>query len=566
LTIDQAVELLELTPPADLRAIQLARRRMAKRWHPDRAAPGQRLVHDRQMRSVNAAYDLLEARVEADGPITALDVRVSADVHRRHQAEAGARAYEAAQRQDPGRRAGTEPERSIVYRYVRSATYPEWGVGSVVDVRFTGEGDEIQRWARVEFASGTYTLPLDNLTFVDFARRERDAERAERFLVAARDAIAQGDHPLAAQRLVYARNAAPRDPEVLGLLADEYRRCGRLLEAGRTVRDWIRVEPDNPAAHRLARVIYAEMGAHDLAADASRAERAARRRRRRALAAAALLVAGMCGCGASGGRSHAAHARSIVDLPTAPVHLAARPKRRPHRPRRRPSPPRVAATLVAHGPRRGHEVALTFDADMTQAMLAAVRSGRPTIGYDPAIVSELRASRTPATIFMTGLWPSAHAGPARELAADPLFEIENHTYDHAAFAPPCYGLPGVPSADAKASEVERTAQVVAGLTGSEPRYFRFPGGCHRAGDVRLVASLGEQPVQWDVISGDAYLRDPAAVARQTLSRVQPGSIVVMHLVGAPTAPATAGALRTILPALHARGLRPVKLGRLLRAG
>jgi peptidoglycan/xylan/chitin deacetylase (PgdA/CDA1 family) len=208
-------------------------------------------------------------------------------------------------------------------------------------------------------------------------------------------------------------------------------------------------------------------------------------------------------------------------------------------------------------------VALTFDADMTQAMLAAVRAGRASIGYDPTIVSELRQSRTPATIFMTGLWPTAHPGPARELAADSEFEIENHTFDHAAFAPPCYGLPGVPSLSAKTREVMSAARVIERLTGAPPRYFRFPGGCHRTRDTELVAALGERPVQWDVISGDAYLRDPAAVARQTLRAVRPGSIVVMHLVGAPNAPATAAALRTILPGLRARGLRPVKLERLL---
>ena len=281
MTIDQAVELLELTPPCDLRAIQLARRKMAKRWHPDRATPDQRLVHDRQMKGVNSAADLLEARVEADGPITAVDVRVSADSYRRRQAEAGQRAYEAAQQQDPSRRAGTEPERSIVYRYVRSATYPEWGVGSVVDVRFTGEGDDIQRWARVEFSEGTYTLPLDNLTYVDFARRERDAERALRFLTAARDAVAASDHAVAIKRLVYARNADPQHPEILRLLAHEYRRAGRLKEAGRAVRDWIRAEPHNPAAHRLAQAIYSDMGAHDLAEDAARDAREARRHRPR---------------------------------------------------------------------------------------------------------------------------------------------------------------------------------------------------------------------------------------------------------------------------------------------
>jgi tetratricopeptide (TPR) repeat protein len=278
MTIDQAVELLELEPPANLRDIQLARRKLAKRWHPDRAAPDQRIVHERQMKSVNSAADLLEMRVEADGPITAMDVRVSADAARRARAEAGRRAYEASRQPDVAYTAGAQPERSIVYRYVRSVTYPEWGVGSVVDISFTGEGDDIQRWARVEFGDVKYTLPLDNLMFVDFAKRERDVERAQRFLVAARDAISTGNHELASKRLVYARNADPRNPEILGLLAGEYRELGRLKEAGRTVRDWIRADPGNPAAYKLAQGIYEDMGAHDLAADVAAAGRRARRR------------------------------------------------------------------------------------------------------------------------------------------------------------------------------------------------------------------------------------------------------------------------------------------------
>lgn len=277
MTIDQAVELLELKPPADLRDIQLARRKLAKRWHPDRAAPDQRMVHERQMKSVNSAADLLETRVEADGPITAMDVRVSADVYRRQQAEAGRRNYEA-QQQDPTQGHTAQPERSIVYRYVRSATYPEWGVGSVVGISFTGDGEDLQRWARVEFSGTTYTLPLDNLTFVDFAQRERDAERAQRFLVAARDAISTANHRLATQRLIYARNADPDNPEILRLLAEQYHAQAMLKEAGRAVRNWIRADPDNPAAHTLAQAIYEDMGAFDLAADSAEAAREARRR------------------------------------------------------------------------------------------------------------------------------------------------------------------------------------------------------------------------------------------------------------------------------------------------
>ena len=35
LDVEQQMLLLELEPPFDQRTVQLARRRMAKRWHPD---------------------------------------------------------------------------------------------------------------------------------------------------------------------------------------------------------------------------------------------------------------------------------------------------------------------------------------------------------------------------------------------------------------------------------------------------------------------------------------------------------------------------------------------------
>ena len=278
MTIDQAVQLLELTPPSDLREIQLARRNLAKRWHPDRAAPAQRGVHERQMKVVNAAADLLEMRAEQDGPITAMHVKVSADVRRRQEAEAGERAYAEAQAQPSSRRAGTQAERSVVYRYVRSATYPEWGVGSITDISFTGTGDEVQQWARVEFSTGNFTLPYDNLIFVDFAKRERDAERAARFLTAAKDAVAKSDAALAIRRLIYARNGDPDNPEILELLARQFLAADQLKEAGRAVRDWIRADPGDPDAHLLAEAIYSAMGAHDLAAEEARRAAEAKRR------------------------------------------------------------------------------------------------------------------------------------------------------------------------------------------------------------------------------------------------------------------------------------------------
>jgi tetratricopeptide (TPR) repeat protein len=62
---------------------------------------------------------------------------------------------------------------------------------------------------------------------------------------------------------------------VLRLLTASFWQAGNLPAAGRTVRDWARVETDRPTPERYASRIYEDMGAVDLAADA--AERAAAR-------------------------------------------------------------------------------------------------------------------------------------------------------------------------------------------------------------------------------------------------------------------------------------------------
>jgi peptidoglycan/xylan/chitin deacetylase (PgdA/CDA1 family) len=224
---------------------------------------------------------------------------------------------------------------------------------------------------------------------------------------------------------------------------------------------------------------------------------------------------------------------------------------------------RPPATQIEHGPRTGHDVALTFDADMTHEMIAQLRSGAQRTWYDAAIVRELRRTNTPATIFLTGLWTKEYPAVVRSLARDPLFELENHSVDHAAWTASCYGLPAVSGAQAKHAEVAGAAATIHHVAGVTPRYFRFPGGCHGSHDLHLVADAGERAVAWDVISGDPFQPDPAVVEHNVLSGVRPGSIVVMHLIGAPNAPATETALPVIIDTLKARGFRFVTLDELL---
>jgi tetratricopeptide (TPR) repeat protein len=285
LDIEQALLLLELEPPFDPRDVQLARRRLAKVWHPDLAPPGRQFEHERHLKAINEAADQLISLAEGSrgGRVTRNAVKVSAAAARRARAEEGRRAYEAEQRRreqeadrakhDPfGSRV---PDHSVVHRYARCLSYPEWGVGSVTGIYFTGGGDDVQQWARVKFSPGVRTVPAGSLQFVDFSKPDPGAERVQRFMTAAQHAMAEGDYKLAAKRLIYARDAEPTNDAVLRLMTLAFWQAGDLPAAGRAVRDWARVDGDRPAAHRFAARIYEDMGAIDLAAEA--ADRAAAR-------------------------------------------------------------------------------------------------------------------------------------------------------------------------------------------------------------------------------------------------------------------------------------------------
>ena len=162
---------------------------MAKRWHPDIAPPGRQHEHERHLKAINEAADQLEQLAEDSrgGKGTRNAVKVSAAAARKRRAEEGQRAYEEDQRRraadadrakhDPfGSRM---PDHSVVHRYARCLSYPEWGVGTVTGIYFTGQDDDVQQWARVKFSPGVRTVPAGSLQFVDFSKPDPGADRVE---------------------------------------------------------------------------------------------------------------------------------------------------------------------------------------------------------------------------------------------------------------------------------------------------------------------------------------------------------------------------------------------------
>lgn len=222
-------------------------------------------------------------------------------------------------------------------------------------------------------------------------------------------------------------------------------------------------------------------------------------------------------------------------------------------------PPRVVLGATT----TSQVVALTFDLDMNSGMAAAARAG--AVWFNQDAVSYLEAHNVHATVFMTGMWAEIYPMLAHQLAANPNFEIGNHSYSHPAFHTPCYRLEGVGRAE-QARQIQLSQEAIQQATGVLPRYFRFPGGCYDPQALDLVHAAGLIPVQWNVNSIDAFNSYPEQIASTVLSAVRPGSIVVMHLHGRANAPSTGAALRLIIPELEKRGYEFVTVGELLGTG
>ena len=291
LDIEQAVLLLELEPPFDKRDIQLARRRMAKqlasghraarpparaRAPPEGDQRGRRPARRSSPRS-RAAGASPRTRSRSRPP-----PRASAAPRR---APAPTPRSSASARRTPTAPSTTRSPRACPTTRSCTATraacpIPSGASAASTGIYFTGGGDDIQQWARVSFQPGIRTVPAGSLQFVDFSKPDPGAERVQRFMTAAKHALAEGDFKLAARRLVFARDAEPGNTQVLRLMTLAFWQAGDYSAAARAVRDWIRAERERPAPYRYAARIYEGMGALSQAVDAAERETAARAERR----------------------------------------------------------------------------------------------------------------------------------------------------------------------------------------------------------------------------------------------------------------------------------------------
>ena len=178
-----------------------------------------------------------------------------------------------------------------------------------------------------------------------------------------------------------------------------------------------------------------------------------------------------------------------------------------------PNPtPTLPAVLITSGDWVSPYVALTFD--MCQDPLYPA-------GFDAAVVDVLQQYEVPATFFMGGDWMRTHPEETKLLAANPNFELGNHSWSHPDFTQL--------SEEEIGQEIEQTEDMLFQITGRHSRLFRLPSGLYNEQVLHIIAEHGLYTIQWDSVTGDPDPNfDAATILAEVQRTVRKGSIIIMH--------------------------------------
>ncbi len=193
-------------------------------------------------------------------------------------------------------------------------------------------------------------------------------------------------------------------------------------------------------------------------------------------------------------------------------------------------------------------------------------------GYDAEIIDTLRKHNVKATMYVGGKWMATHPKRAKQLIADPLFEMGNHAWTHGNFRV-------LNKAEVEnqiwftQAEYEKQRRALAsldcaksGMSAIPKRIptFRFPYGTCNARSLKQVNDAGLPAVQWDIVTGDPAKGQSAKAIARALLRSKPGSIIVAHANGRGWN--TGKAIKFAIPKMLKEGWKFVTVTELLQMG
>lgn len=158
----------------------------------------------------------------------------------------------------------------------------------------------------------------------------------------------------------------------------------------------------------------------------------------------------------------------------------------------------------------------------------------------PDMLETLRKENVHATFFFDGSWLSGHLDTARQIG-EQGHELSNHAYSHKNMSQL--------SRPRATEEIAKTEKLLKDELGVTNKLFAPPSGDFDDETVRIAAEMNLTTVLWTLDTLD--WRNPGAdfIVRKIGSRVEPGSLILMH----PTASSSA-ALERMIRAIKGKGL------------
>lgn len=191
--------------------------------------------------------------------------------------------------------------------------------------------------------------------------------------------------------------------------------------------------------------------------------------------------------------------------------------------------------------------------DPTRKQIALTFDDGPHPDYTPKLLAILKEYNVKATFFLVG--EMAEKSPnlvLAEVAAG--HSIGNHTYHHVS-------LIKIPEEEV-AVEIKSCGEVLRGLIGRPPRWFRPPGGDYDQRVAEVSEALGYTMVLWTDDPGDYASPGQQIISSRTLSSVDNGGILLLH----DGIQETLDVLPQILQTLRKQGYQFVTVDEMIAAG
>jgi len=168
--------------------------------------------------------------------------------------------------------------------------------------------------------------------------------------------------------------------------------------------------------------------------------------------------------------------------------------------------PWLAKRVLWRAPTQERAVALTFD-------------DGPDSRHTMALLRILEEWQVAATFFLIGKRVLRAPGIVQKIQ-ERGHEIGNHSFGHRWLL--------FQSEEVIQDELTKCEEAIAQAIGERPKLFRPPMGLFPARGLDVAERLGYHTVVGDVYPRDPFLPGKDRIVKRVVSRVRPGSVIILH--------------------------------------